>query len=254
MELSTTAKLRELNWVSITTGLHDLAAAWTRLRVDHLPLNGQTLESLQGDYRELLDAMPVSSATEIETALRQFTRGLRLKGDVVTATQRKYLQEYCAPPRFGQTRGCPVPTPSYDGSYEYLQPLIEAPHSPATVVSAGALYYVGAHRSLGAWWPTFTEELRDRFSQAHVRADWVDPGGRVTLERVLTLHSRYIAELVARSKAEPLVLAEADRPDYSDLPDEQTAGTWLDDLLADASADDESSWAAVPGAYRQHRH
>ena len=52
------------------------------------------------------------------------------------------------------------PTASYDGSYPYLEPLLDSLISPATVISMGALYYVGAHRSLGALFPTFTDELR----------------------------------------------------------------------------------------------
>jgi hypothetical protein len=252
MEPATAQKLRALNWAAITTSLHKLAAAWTRLRVDHLPIEGRTLTSLQVEYRDLLDAMPVSSAPEVETALWQFVRGLRLKGDAVTATQQKYVQEHCAPPRFRPLLGAPVPTTSNDGSYEYLRPLLDAPDTPARVISMGALYYVGAHRSLGGLLPTFTDALRDRFREAPLRAALVDPEGRVTLDGVLKTHSRYIAELVACRKAEPIDLADADRPDYGDLADEE-AGTWLDDVLADESEDEESSGAIRPGRPRQHR-
>jgi hypothetical protein len=253
MESVATQQLRALQWTSITTQLQTLAASWTRLRVDHLPTPGKTLRSLQEHYRELLEAMPLSSAQEVEAALCQFTRGLRLKGDVVTATQRKYILEYCAPHRFGQLGEAPVPTISYDGSYPYLEPLLDTPDSPATVISMGVLYYVGDHRSLGALYPTFTDELRGRFQEAPVRAGLVDPNGRVTLDRVRTTHSRYIAELIGRSKAEPIRLAAADRPDYGELADDPAVGTWLDDLLADEPEDDESTWSVLATPRRQHR-
>ena len=197
--------------------------------------------------------MPLSSAQEVEAALCQFTRGLRLKGDAVTATQRKYLLDYCAPHRFGQIREAPVPTTSYDGSYAYLEPLLDTPDSPATVISTGALYYVGAHRSLGALFPTFTDELRTGSQEAPVRAGLVDPSGRVTLDRMRTTHSRYIAELITRSKAEPIRLAAADQPDYDELADETGAGTWLDDLLADEPENDESPWSVLATPHRPHR-
>src|SRR5215213_1459032 len=146
---SAAEQLRALNWAWVTSGLHDLAAAWARLRVDHLPPKDRTLESLRLDYRDLLEAIPLSSATEIEAALRQFTRGLRLKGDAVTATQHKYLQDNCARRRYGQFGSAAHPPATCDGSYEYLQPLLDGPHAPAKAITVGALYYVSAHRNLG---------------------------------------------------------------------------------------------------------
>ena len=66
-------------------------------------------------------------------------------------------------------------------------------------------------------------------------------------------HSRYIAELIACSKAEPISLAAADRPDYGELADEPVAGTWLDELLAEESEDDESPWSVLATPHRPHR-
>lgn len=250
---SAAEQLRELNWASITSGLHHLAASWARLCVDHLPLKDRTLESLRLDYRDLLEAMPLSSSTEIETALRQFTRGLRLKGDAVTATQDKYLQDYCVRRRYGHLGSSAPPTATTDGSYEYLEPLVNGPHAPAKAITVGALYYVSAHRNLGTLFPTFTDELRDRLFEPTAQRGLIDARGFIMLEGIISAHSRWIAELVGRTKAEPVVLAKDDRPDYGDGVDEQDAGSWLDDFLEEEAENDESGWSPVLVHQRQHK-
>jgi hypothetical protein len=249
MEPSAAEQLRALNWTAITAGLQSVAAIWARLRVDQLPVKEKTLESLQMEYRDLFEAMPISQTGEIEAALRQFTRALRLKGDVVTATQKKYLQDQCGPRRFGQGTGYVLDIESYDGTYEYIRPILNQEHGLAKAASMGALFYIAAHRSLGVLFPTFSEEFRDRLLEASAQQELIDESGCVVLGPVIKAHSRWIADLIVR-KAEPVALARADGPDYGEYDEEQTMGSWLDDLMQEEPDEDDSGWSAVPASHR----
>src|SRR5262245_45691823 len=253
MGLSVAASLKTLSWTAITEGLEAIATTWARLYVDRLPVKGQTLESLQAAYRDLFEAMPVSEAAEVETALRRFTRALRLKGNQVSATQQRYVHEQLGLRRFGQLSGYALAIKSTDGTYEYLEPVVDVEGGVVQGITFGALLYVVSHRALGVLYPTFTEPLRDQFCDVRRQPALIDDRGCLKLEPLIAAHSRWVASLTNQRKIEPVVLAREDRPDYGDYPEEQTTGSWLDDLRADESADEESNrpeWRVAP---RRHR-
>ena len=250
---SVAASLKTLSWTAITAGLAAVATTWARLCVDRLPVKGQTLESLQADYRALFEAMPVSEAAEVETALRQFTRALRLKGDNVSATQTRYVQEQLGLRRFGQVGGYALHIQSTDGTYEYLEPVFDVEGGVVHGITFGALLYVASHRALGVRYPTFTEPLRDQLCDASRQPALIDDRGFLTLEPLIAAHSRWVASLTHQGKGEPLVLAWEDRPDYGDYDDEQTTGSWLDDFRDDESENEERSRPEWPAAHRRHK-
>jgi hypothetical protein len=250
---SVAASLKTLSWTAITAGLAAVATTWARLCVDRLPVKGQTLESLQADYRALFEAMPGSEAAEVETALRQFTRALRLKGDQVSATQQRYVQEQLGLRRFGQLSGYALEIKSAEGTYEYLEPVFDVDGSVVQGITFGALLYVVSHRALGALYPTFTEPLRDQLCDVRRQPALINERGLLKLEPLIAAHSHWVASLTHQRKGEPLVLARADRPDYGDYPEEQTTGSWLDDWRADESEDEESSRPEWPVAHRRLR-
>ena len=253
MEPSVAASLKTLSWTAITAGLEAVATSWARLCVDRLPVRGQTLASLQTAYRDLFEAMPGSEAAEVETALRRFTRALRLKGDQVSATQQRYVQEQLGLRRFGQRSGYALAIKSTEGTYEYLEPVFDVEGSVVQGITYGALLYVASHRALGALYPTFTEPLRDQLCDVRRQPALINDRGFLKLEPLIAAHSHWVATLTNQQKIEPLALARADRPDYGDYDEEQTTGSWLDDWHADESEDEEGSqpeWRVAP---RQHR-
>jgi hypothetical protein len=250
---SAAASLKALTWSAITAGLEGVASTWARLCVERLPVPGKTLHSLREEYRDLFESMPVSEAGEIATALHQFTRALRLKGDNVSATQKRYVQEQLGLRRFGQVRGVALNVKTLDGTYEYLEPVFDAEGSSVRGITMGALLYVAAHRSLGVLYPTLTDPFRDQLCDGRLQPELIDARGFLELESLIKAHSRWVTSLIQQSKPESLVLATADRPDYGDYAEHQTTGSWLDDIHEDDSEDDEGSWPALTLAHRRHK-
>src|SRR5262249_13524142 len=156
--------------------------------------------------------MPVSEAAEVETALRRFTRALRLKGDEVSATQTRYVREQLGLRRFGQPSGYALDLRSTDGTYEYLEPVFTVEGGVVQGITFGALLYVVSHRALGALYPTFTEPLRDQLCDVRRQPALINDRGFLQLEPLIAAHSRRVASLIHRRTGEPLVLAREDRP------------------------------------------
>jgi hypothetical protein len=214
--------------------------------VDQLPVKDRSLESLQRQYRELLESMPVSEHEEIASALRQFTRALRLKGNDVSATQKRYLEEHSGLRHLASARRAAFEIRSVDGADEYFRPIFNNEGSGLRAISAGALFYAVAHRSLGAYFPTFTEPFRDRLRELSLQPGLADASGHLQLEPLIEAHSRWLAELLNQTKPAPVVLAVDDSPDYSQYDEDQTTGSWLDDVILDASSEeDDARWPQV---------
>ncbi len=253
MEPTAATRLRALGWTAIVEGLRDVAATWARLCVDRLPVKDRNLESLQRQYRELMESMPVSEPEEIAVALRQFTRALRLKGDDVSATQRRYLEEHSGLRHLATARRAAFEIRSVDGADEYFRPILNNEGSGLRAISAGALFYAVAHRSLGALFPTFTEAFRERLRELSLQPGLADASGCLGLEPLIEAHSHWLGQLLNQTKAASLVLAAADSPDYSAYDEEETTGSWLDDVVQEIPAeDDETEWPQV-SAGRHHR-
>jgi hypothetical protein len=247
MEPSVTEQLKTLNMATITDALQGVAASWARIAVDHLPARDKTLTGLQAEYRDLLESMPVAEAGEIEPALRQFVRGLRLKGDQVSATQRRFLEDQLGlrPPRSSLNYVFSRKVP--DDTYGFLKPIFDQTNSLVKGFSLGAVLYVAAHRSLGALFPTFTKEFRDRLCDISVQQELVNEVGCVELGAVIKAHSRWIARILASRSTKALTLSGEDVGDYGEYAD---TGSWLDDQIAGTESDAEDEWEAVSTGYR----
>src|SRR3954447_27964 len=90
MDPLTVTKLKALNLAAINERLQAVARTWARRCVDGLA-TAESLESLQGQYAELLQCLPPSAPDELEPILTQYARALRLKGDKVTVSQNKFF-------------------------------------------------------------------------------------------------------------------------------------------------------------------
>jgi hypothetical protein len=252
MEPTAATRLKALGWTAITEGLRSVAANWSRLCVEQSPVKNKTLDALQIEYRDLLEAMPVSDGDEIAIALRQFTRALRLKGDNASATQTHYLAEHSGLRHITAGRRYAFEPKSIDGTYEYLKPIINQEDSRIRTISTGALFYIAAHRGLGTLFPTFTDAFRDHWPDAAWQPGLVDASGRLQLEPLVQAHGCWIARLLNQAKGEPLVLAAADSPDYGDYDEALTTGSWLDDVILEEPEEDDSEWSAA-SSIRRHR-
>jgi len=261
MEPTTATRLKALGWTAIIEGLRDVAATWSRLCVEQSPVKDRTLGALQVEYRDLFESMSVDDGDEIATALHQFTRALRLKGDDASATQTHYLAERSGLRHITSGRRYAFEPKSVDGTYEYLKPILyqgdgrqedgRQEDGRIRSISTGALFYVAAHRSLGALYPTFTDAFRDQWCDA----TWpglVDASGRLQLEPLIQTHGRWVARLLNQDKGEPLVLTAEDGPDYGDYDEEHTTGSWLDDVILEDPEEDDADWL-VASSGRRHR-
>jgi hypothetical protein len=184
-------QLKAYNLATIADRLQTVAEAWLKLCVEHLPVRDKTVELLQVDYRDLMEALPVSEPAEIEVVLRRYTRGLRLREGHHTATQGKLLTEVLG---LGPYR---VAT----DTYEYVAPLSGSSESPARGCSAASVLYIASHRSLGVLWPTCTDEFRDHLCAPQVQQGMVDSRGAILLEPLLREHSRWLARIIEQQKA-----------------------------------------------------
>jgi hypothetical protein len=197
MERSVTEQLKTLNMATITDALQRVAASWARITVDHPPARDKTLAELQAEYRDLLESMSAADAEEIEQALRQFVRGLRLKGDQVSATQRRYLEEHLGLRRSGHAMDYILSRKVPDDTFRFLKPIFDQSNSLVTGFSLGAVLYIASHRSIGVLFPTFTEEFRDRLCDVSVQQELVNETGCIELGAIIKAHSRWIASILA---------------------------------------------------------
>jgi hypothetical protein len=252
MEPNTATRLKALGWSAITEGLRDVAATWSRLCVEQSPVKDRTLSTLQAEYRDLFESMPVSDGDEIAVALRQFTRALRLKGDNASATQTHYLAERSGLRHITSGRRYAFEPKSIDGTYEYLKPIIDQPDGRIRTISTGALFYIAAHRCLGVLFPTFTDAFRDQWRDPTWRPNLVDASGRLQLEPLIQAHGCWVARLLNQAKGEPLVLTAEDSPDYGEYDEELTTGSWLDDVILEDPEEDDGDWS-VASSNRRHR-
>jgi hypothetical protein len=209
MDPSTAERLRAFSLASIATRLETLAALWARLCVDELPVRDHPRESMQDEYRELFDALPLCSPEEVETLLQAYCRGLRLREGRVAATQKQFLakqlglrQRDAASADFTFSRLAP------DDTHRYLQPIYKSSGSLVQGISMAAVLYVLSHRRLGARFPTFTDPLRDALAEPSIHRDLVDKDGCIDLGAMVSKHSEWIAALVSakESRAEEAVV------------------------------------------------
>jgi hypothetical protein len=156
-------------------------------------MRDMTVERLQADYRDLMEALPVSAPAEIEVILRRYTRGLRLREGHLTASQAKFLTEALGLGRYRVATDLS----------EYVAPLSGRPENPAQGFSAASVLYVASHRGLGVLWPSFTDEFRDYLCTSQVQQDMVGSRGEVLLEPLLREHSCWLAQMIAQQKADP---------------------------------------------------
>ena len=93
MNPTVAGQLKAYNLATIAARLQTVTEAWLKLYVEQLPVRDKTVETLQADYRDLMEALPVSEPAEIEVVLRRYTRGLRLREGHLTATQGRFLTQ-----------------------------------------------------------------------------------------------------------------------------------------------------------------
>jgi len=207
MNPTVATQLKAFNLAAIADGLQPVVEAWLKLCVEHLPVRDKTVERLQGDYRDLMDSLPVSDPAEIEGVLRRYTRGLRLREGRLTATQAKFLTEALGLGSYGVATDL----------YQYVAPLSGRSESPAQGFSAASVFYIASHRSLGLLWPSFTDEFRDHLCAPPVQQDLIGSRGEVLLEPLLREHSRWLARIIEQQKA-----------DRADSDDDEMDDRWVD--------------------------
>jgi hypothetical protein len=217
MDPSTAERLRAFSLTSIATRLEKLAALWARLCVDHLPVRAHTLATMQDEYRELFEALPLCSPEEIARILQAYCRGLRLREGRVTAAQKQFLAEQVGlRQRDAASADFTFSRLAADDTHRYLQPIYKRSGSLVQGISMAAVLYVLSHRRLGALFPTFREPLRDALAEPSVHRELVDNDGCLDLGAVLTKHSEWIAAgLSARDTAAEAAVAGYSL-DYSD--------------------------------------
>ena len=201
MNPTVAGQLKAYNLATIAARLQTVTEAWLKLYVEQFPVRDKTVEGLQADYRDLMEALPVSEPAEIAVVLHRYTRGLRLREGHLTATQGKFLTQALGLGRYRVSTD----------TYEYVAPLSGSSESPARGLSPASVLYIVSHRSLGVLWPTCTDEFRDHLCAPQVQQEMVDSRGAILLEPLLREHSRWLAQIIEQQKADSSSVGEDDR-------------------------------------------
>jgi hypothetical protein len=196
MDPTALAKLRALALDGLAQGFEQVAADWAKLTIDRLPIRGQTLASLQGQYQELCEALPVCETAEVERLLQRFARGLRLHRSTLTISQVRFLRDrlHLLPAASGDLAAAAAGKLPPDDTWAWLQPVFQAPGSLVRHVTVASALYLVAQRNLSAAMPACLDSFREALCRSEVQAALVNAEGAVRLGPLIHAQSAWLAQ------------------------------------------------------------
>lgn len=122
-------------------------------------------------------------------------------------------------------------TADVDEFYRYLGVVRLYPGSILKSITVASKIYMMFHRDAGSYYPTFEEGFQVELCKPEIQEKLMaDDYTSIALDRLVILHSRWIAKKLAETFISKESAAEDDTTEYSKFEGYATEGSWLEDF------------------------